>query len=83
MTVIQSSVFKILEIFPDCSNKIKKLYKASQEFHSVCEDYRLCAEALQHWNQSNDKHAPARRLEYKMLLQELVDEIRLFLNKSK
>jgi hypothetical protein len=82
MTVIQNSVFQILEIFPDCSNAIKRLYKTNRKFQSVCEDYRVCAEALQHWNHSNKKEALVRRQEYEQLLQELVDEIRLFMNKS-
>jgi len=41
----------------------------------LCEDYRQCAEALQHWNQSLDEDAPARMQEYRALLQELEDEI--------
>jgi hypothetical protein len=48
----------------------------------VCEDYRLCAEALHHWNQSHEKEAPARRQEYEQLFQELMDEICLYLNES-
>jgi len=82
VTVIKSSVFHILEKFPERAGDIRRLYRQSQEFQSVCEDYRLCAEALHHWNQSREKDAPARRLEYEQLFQELVDEIWLCLNKS-
>jgi hypothetical protein len=48
----------------------------------VCEDYRQCAEALHHWNQSHEKEAPIRRQEYAQLFQELMDEICLYLNES-
>jgi hypothetical protein len=48
----------------------------------ICSDYRQCAEALHYWNQSNQKEAATRRQEYEQLLQELVDEIWLCLNKS-
>ena len=82
MTIIKSSVFQILEKFPDRAGDIKRLYKESQEFQTVCEDYRLCAEALHHWNQSHEKEAPVRKNEYEQLFQELVDEIRLYLNES-
>jgi hypothetical protein len=82
VTVIKSSVFHILEKFPERAGDIRRLYRQSQEFQSVCEDYRLCAEALHHWNQSRGKDAPARRLEYEQLSQELVDEIWLCLNQS-
>jgi hypothetical protein len=82
MTVIKSSVFHVLEKFPDRAGDIKRLYKESPEFQTICEDYRQCAEALHHWNQSNEKEAPTRRQEYEQLLQELMDEIWLCLNKS-
>ena len=48
----------------------------------MCHDYRQCEEALRHWNQSHEKEASARRNEYEQLFQELMDEIRLYLNES-
>ena len=80
MSVIKTSLFHLLEQFPDRGEDIKQLLKESREFQSMCEDYRQCAEALRHWNRSNEKDAPARRQEYELLLQELVDEIRMCLN---
>lgn len=82
MTIIKSSVVHVLEKFPDRTGDIKRLYKASQEFQTVCEDYRQCAKALHHWNQSHGKEAPTRRQEYEQLLQELMDEICLYLNEA-
>jgi hypothetical protein len=82
VTIIKSGVLRVLETFPDRAGDIKRLYKESQEFQTVCADYRQCAEALQHWKQSNAKEAPTRRQEYEQLLQELVDEIWLCLNQS-
>jgi uncharacterized protein YdcH (DUF465 family) len=82
MTVIKSSVFKVLETFPGNRDDIKRLFKMNREFQSICEDYRQCAEALNHWSQSNEKEAPNRRQEYEQLLKELMDEIYLYLNES-
>ena len=82
MTVIKGSVFHVLEKFPDRAGEIKRLYKTSQEFQTMCDDYRQCAEALHHWHQSNEKQAPIRRQEYAQLFQELMDEISLYLNES-
>ena len=82
MTVVKSSVFHVLEKFPDRGEDIKRLYKESPDFQTICEDFRQCDEALHHWNQSNEKEAPARRQEYEQLLQELVDEFWLCLKKS-
>ena len=61
---------------------LKRLYKKNQEFQTICEDYRQCAEALHHWNQSHEKEAPARIHEYEQLFQELTDEICLYLNEE-
>ena len=82
MTIIKSSVFKVLETFPGNRDDIKRLFKMNREFQSICEDYRQCAEALHHWSQSNEKEAPNRRQEYEQLLKELMDEIYLYLNES-
>lgn len=82
MTVIKTSVFYVLEKFPDHSGDITRLFKESQEFQTVCDDYRQCAKALQYWNQSKAKEAPVRRQEYEGLLQQLLEEIRYCLNAS-
>jgi hypothetical protein len=82
VTIIKSGVLRVLETFPDRAGEIKRLYKESQDFQTVCADYRQCAEALQHWNQSDAKEAPTRKREYEQLLKELMDEIYLYLNES-
>jgi len=83
MPVIQTSVFTVLELFPDRVDTIKQLFKENETFQSVCEDYRRCAEALHHWNQSASDEAPVSREEYAGLLQDLEAEILQNLNESK
>ncbi len=83
MTVIKSSVFHVLGKFPDRAGDIKRLYKKSQAFQTMCGDYRRCTEALHHWDQSDEKEAPNRKREYELLSQELLDEILLYLKESK
>jgi len=80
--VIQTSVFTIVKRFPDRGDTVKQLFKESETFQNVCEDYRRCAEALQHWNQSASDEAPARREEYAALLRDLEAEILQNLNKK-
>jgi hypothetical protein len=82
VTVIKSSVFPVLKQFPGRTGDIKKLYKQSQAFQTVCDDYRLCADALRHWKHSHEKEAAARRQEYEQLFRELRDEICLYLNEG-
>lgn len=90
MTVINRRVFHVLEKFPDRSGEIKRLFKESPVFQTICEDYRQCVEALHHWNQSKAKEAPARSEEYATLLRDLeveilqsLDEFRLGKGKSR
>jgi hypothetical protein len=71
MTAIQTSLFILFERFPERIELIKALYENNESFKTLCEDYRRCAEALQHWKQSLDEDAPARVLEYENLLREL------------
>ena len=75
MPAIQTSVFTVLERFPDRGDTVKRLFRESETFQNVCEDYRRCAEALHHWNQSASDEAPAHREEYAALLQDLEAEI--------
>ena len=75
MTVIHSSVFSVIKNFPEQKNVIKHLIKKKDSFLTLCEDYRLCKEALEHWNRSELQEAYIRKREYRSLLQELEAEI--------
>ena len=83
MPVIQTSVFTVVKRFPSRKDTVKQLFKENETFQSVCEDYRRCAEALHHWNQSASDEAPVRREEYAALLRDLEAEILQNLNESK
>jgi hypothetical protein len=75
MAVIEPSLFGIFMRFPDRKKSAKKLFYENEEFKSICEDYRKCCAALRYWRQSSEESAPARKLEYAALLQELEEEI--------
>jgi hypothetical protein len=75
MTVIETSVFSVAKRFPDRTDAVKRLFKKSETFQTLCEDYRKCAEALRHWNESASEEATARREEYAVLLHDLEGEI--------
>lgn len=82
MTVIQPSLFILLERFPERKETIVALFKNNESFRTLCEDYRQCGEALQHWIQSLDEDAPVRMQEYEALLQDLEEEISHNVNES-
>ena len=80
MTVIKNAIFPVMERFPGTADTIKRLFSESEDFQSLCEDYRRCSEALRHWDKSAEEDAPARRQEYQALLRELEEEIEQNLN---
>jgi hypothetical protein len=83
MSVITRTVFSVLDKFPDHKQTIMRLFRQSEDFQSLCEDYGRCIQALRHWKQSDDERAPARRQEYRTLLRELAAEILQYLKESK
>jgi hypothetical protein len=79
MTVIPPGLFIVLRRFPERKDCVKRLFEENDNFRSVCEDYRNCAEAVQYWNQSESEEASVRREEYAAILRDLEGEILEFL----
>jgi hypothetical protein len=75
MTVIQTTLFSVVKRFPGRKETIKRLFRESEAFQIMCEDYQRCAEVLRHWNESASAEAAARREEYATLLRDLEAEI--------
>ena len=69
----------IMERFPEEGLALRRLFKMSPSFQSLCNDYRECLAALQNWQQSTSEEAPTWRDEYTKLLLELEQEIRQYL----
>jgi hypothetical protein len=79
--VVQTGLFSVLKRFPKHKDNAKRLFKESESFQTMCEDYLKCVKALDHWNQSGMDIAPLRREEYSVLMQELEEEILEELNR--
>jgi len=75
MKVIRTGLFSVLRRFPRRKDTAKRLFRESESFQTMCEDYLKCFKALEHWNQSKIDIAPLRRTEYTALMQELEEEI--------
>ena len=80
MAVIKSSLFHVFKRFPAHKDAIHQHFRKNENFQTICNDYRQCAEALDRWNGSTSEEAPARRNEYADLLQDLESEILQTLN---
>jgi hypothetical protein len=72
----------VLENFTDHKDKIISIFRESNTFQNLCEDYLKCYVALGYWNQSSLEEAPLRREEYTKLLEDLSEEIRLALDEG-
>ena len=82
MSVNQQNLLIVCDRFPDRADKIKARFDNQDSFQTLCEDYRRCAGALQHWAQSLDENASLRVEEYGALLRELEEEILQILDES-
>jgi hypothetical protein len=69
----------IMDRFPEERPALRRLFRGSLSFQSLCYDYRECFAALQDWQQSSSEEAPAWRDEYAHLLLELEQEVRQYL----
>lgn len=75
MTVIHSSVFGVIKRFPFYRDVICSLFTTNHNFVTLCDDYRVCHEAIRFWSLSDQRHASDRTEEYEALLKELEEEI--------
>ena len=71
----QDSVARVISQFEGWKTRIEKSFQESEDFRSLCEDYAICARALENWQASNAATATERQQEYTELLAELGQEI--------
>ena len=83
MSDIPLGVLTMMQKFPEYKRVIQHLSKINDEFLTLCEDYRVCVEALRYWNISESDQATLRAREYQALLKELEDEIMLMMGDFK
>jgi hypothetical protein len=69
----------VLDKFPKARERILQLFQQNSSFQSLCEDYRDCLAAWQHWRQASSEEAPVIAQSYAGLLLELEEEVREYL----
>jgi hypothetical protein len=69
----------IRAMFPDREELVERSYRDNRPFRELCDDYRKCVAALEHWKQLDTKTSAPRCDEYTDLLAELRGEIRIWL----
>lgn len=66
--------------FPALRRRIESEYRVSEPFRTLCDDWRICAEAKARWCSSEAPVAARRRTEYNEWLAELEQEIEEWLD---
>jgi hypothetical protein len=61
--------------FPDQKHRIDLLMAQNSEFTDICEDLADCVNALQYWTKSKEPEAESRIVEYRILIEQLEEEI--------
>jgi hypothetical protein len=68
-----------LRRFASRSTQLEREVLKNPDFRSLCEDYGEAVEALERWSKSNHSPSPQRVLEYQRLVDELEQEIEIYL----
>ncbi|MEE4219441.1 MAG: hypothetical protein V2I48_17650 [Xanthomonadales bacterium] len=76
---IEDSFALVVELFGSWKSRIEQSVDESEAFRSLCEDYAVCAIALEKWQASNAAISAQRQQEYSELLAELGKEIHQWL----
>ena len=75
MSVIKSNIFRVVKRFPRRERSIKSLFRTSESFRTLCEDYCLCTQALERWKAADTEVSQARAAEYSALMEGLEAEL--------
>ncbi len=75
MSVIHPGLFLIMQQFPSAKDSLRRLYRSSASFQTLCDDYQSCTNAIAHWTRSQQEQALERRREYQELKRSLECEI--------
>lgn len=70
-----TSLKKVLEKFPEYRLLIEELYRESDSFRSLCEDFTECLEIIRNIDYSECIIRAGYKQEYETLLQELEEEL--------
>lgn len=73
---------QVVERLPRHGRALSGLFEHSEAFRTLCEEYLLCAAAVERWRDSEAPVAVARRREYDETLVELEREIEEWLESA-
>lgn len=78
----RETVTRIKHCLPGWAESIELEYQSNTGFQALCDDFQTCALTREKWEQSEEPIAPERRREYAEWLEELLQEIKDWLEES-
>ena len=76
---MDANLSTIIDRFPEWSSSIEWLYQDNASFHSLCDDYLLLVEQIHKHRDLDPPISSADRAELKLLLNELEQEMFIYL----
>ena len=77
-----SALVLVMERFPEHGETLARLYRKSESFLSLCDDYEECRAALDSCSRSIREAAAGYQKEWAMLLHDLEEEILEYLERE-
>ena len=73
----QDSLAAVNKYFPAFHELLESLFRKNESFRSLCEDFRVCVQAVDYWCHSaqNRENASTYCEEYRALLEDLKNEL--------
>ncbi len=78
---MEESIQQLNQLFPAHKEKINQLYMEKGDFFDLCNDYNACLNHLRQWENDPSPDLVLVK-EYRVLLEDLEEEIKLFLKKK-
>jgi hypothetical protein len=78
---VEAALGCVIGRFPHRESEIDDLYRSSQQFRSLCEDYYECLKSLSRWTRETSTVATVYQGDYRELLVDLETDIARYLDR--
>ena len=79
---LRETLLRIEDYLPGWAEFVEAEYRVNSEFQALCDDFLVCARAKDKWERDESPIASERRREYAEWLQELLLEVKDWLQHS-
>jgi len=79
---IMRAVDLVVELFPERTESVRRLYLQDEHFRAICDDFALSVTSLRHFEARPDAHSRPEVADYHAVLRELTEELRRYIGAS-